>query len=196
MGTGVVGEKLAKIKFTQSTAPSPDHAAITGGCLCGSNDVDVAQTKFCGIKTDGTGLQMDSVACDATQSTGKAAAGAACNCGTNAAVPITATEFCEVKTGVVGTKLAKIKCTASDAAGNGVVSPTGGCLCGSNDVDVAATKWCGIKTDGTGLQMDTITCASADTTGKATQTAACNCGTNALVPVTAAEFCEVKTGVV
>merc|ERR1711871_1931852 len=144
---------------------------------------------------------MDTVTCSgANVVAGKASPGAACNCGTNAAVPITTSEFCEVKTGVVGTKLAKKKCTPSTAAtpgGDSIKAPSGGCLCGSDDAAVAENKWCGIKTDGTGLQMDTVTCSGANVVaGKASPGAACNCGTNAAVPITTSEFCEVKTGVV
>merc|ERR1711959_618812 len=108
----------------------------------------------------------------------------------------TNSEFCEVKTGVTGTKLAKLKCTPSTAAGAGAVAPTGGCLCGSDDVAVSAGAWCGIKTDGSGLSMATATCPTAKTNGLTSPTAACNCGTNAAVPITTSEFCEVKTGVV
>merc|ERR1711959_155131 len=197
--TGVTGTKLAKLKCTPSTAAGAGAAAPTGGCLCGSDDVAVSAGAWCGIKTDGSGLSMATATCPTAKTNGLTSPTAACNCGTNAAVPITTSEFCEVKTGVVGGKLAKVKCTPTPAAtpgGDSIKSPSGGCLCGSNDVDLAANKWCGIKTDGTGLQMDTVTCATASTTGLTSPAAACNCGTNAAVAITTSEFCEVKTGVV
>merc|ERR1712100_543294 len=141
MGTGVVGEKLAKIKCTQSTAASPDHAAVTGGCLCGSNDVDVAQTKFCGHKTDGTGLQMDKLACTTANGNGKDAVGTACNCGTNALVPVAATEFCYITSGVVGVKLTVKQCSKNNAnEADGTTAATTDCACGST---ASALKGCG-----------------------------------------------------
>merc|ERR1712100_757515 len=141
MGTGVVGEKLAKIECTQSTAASPDHAAVTGGCLCGSNDVDVAQTKFCGHKTDGTGLQMDKLACTTANGNGKDAVGTACNCGTNALVPVAATEFCYITWGVVGVKLTVKQCSKNSAnQADGTTVAATDCACGST---ASALKGCG-----------------------------------------------------
>merc|ERR1711959_410106 len=138
---------------------------------------------------------MATATCPTAKTNGLSTPTAACNCGTQAAVPITNAEYCEVKTAVTGGKIAKVKCTPSTAAGAGYVAPTGGCLCGSDDVAVAAGAWCGLKADGTGLSMATATCPTAKTNGLSSPTAACNCGTQAATPVTPAEFCEVKTGV-
>merc|ERR1719506_2402122 len=91
-------------------------------------------------------------------------------------------------------ELTKIKCTPSTAGGAGVVSPTGGCLCGSDKVDTAAGSYCGLKAAGTGLVMPTITCPTAKVAGTSSPAAACNCGTEALVPVTTSEFCYISTG--
>jgi len=139
---------------------------------------------------------MDTITCASADTTGKATQTAACNCGTNALVPVTAAEFCEVKTGVVGEKLAKIKCTQSTAASPDHAAVTGGCLCGSNDVDVAQTKFCGHKTDGTGLQMDKLACTITNGNGQDSVGTACNCGTNALLPIATTEFCYITSGVV
>merc|ERR1712151_809086 len=109
-----------------------------------------------------------------SKSNGQSSPDAACNCGTNARVPISTNEFCEVKYGVTGTKLAKIKCTPSTAGNPGSPSPTGGCLCGSDDVAVAGYKYCGVKADGTGLEMPVVTCPAAKTNGQSSPTAACN----------------------
>merc|ERR1711871_1329447 len=195
--------KVCKINANQclpacsvSTAAAAGTAAPTGGCSCGSDGVVVAATKYCGIKTDGTGLEMPTATCPTAKTDGKSSPAAACNCGTNALVPVTTAQFCVVATGVVGAKKDKPVCTPSKADGTGAVAPTGGCLCGSDYASVAATKYCGLKTDGTGLEMPTITCPAAKTNGLSSPAAACNCGTNALVPVTTAQFCVITTGVV
>merc|ERR1712100_787961 len=171
VGAGDTGTKRAKVKCTPSTAAGAGYAAPTGGCLCGSDNVAVAAGKFCGIKAAGTGLEMPTITCPTAKTDGLSSPAAACNCGTEALVPVTTSEWCTVGgwlTTDTGTKRAKVKCTPSTAAGAGAAAPTGGCLCGSDNVAVAAGKFCGIKAAGTGLEMPTITCAAADTTGKAT----------------------------
>merc|ERR1712159_176039 len=166
--TGVTGTKIAKVKCTPSTGAGA--VAPTGGCLCGSDDVAVAAGAWCGLKADGTGLSMATATCPTAKTDGRTSPAATCNCGTQTAVPVTDSEFCEVKTGVTGTKLAKVKCTPSTAAapgGDSIKSGGGGCLCGSDDVDLAANKWCGIKAAGTGVQMDNAACPTASQNGQA-----------------------------
>merc|ERR1719506_2926609 len=176
--------ELTKIKCTPSTAGGAGVVSPTGGCLCGSDKVDTAAGSYCGLKAAGTGLVMPTITCPTAKVDGKSSPAAACNCGTETLVPITTSEFCEVKTASTGTKLTKIKCTPSTAAGAGAVSPTGGCLCGSGDTDTAAASYCGLKAAGTGLVMPTITCPTAKVDGKSSPAAACNCGTETLVPIT------------
>jgi len=137
---------------------------------------------------------MPTITCPTAKLDGKSSPSNACNCGTEALVPITTSEFCTVGTGNTGTKAAKIVCTPSTAGGAGVVSPNGGCLCGSDNVDTAAGSYCGLKADGTGLVMPTITCPTAKLDGKSSPSNACNCGTEALVPITTSEFCYAING--
>merc|ERR1711871_464798 len=131
-----------------STAAAVGTAAPTGGCSCGSDGVVVAATKYCGIKTDGTGLEMPTATCPTAKTDGKSSPAAACNCGTNALVPVTTAQFCVVATGVVGAKKDKPVC-AGDGSGTTQNTVDGGCLCGSDFVAVADNKWCYIKADGT-----------------------------------------------
>merc|ERR1719240_1751445 len=148
----------AKALCTASTAATPGSAAGSGGCLCGNDLVAVAQGEFCGIKADNNGLKMPTATCPSAnnKNNGQAAAGAACNCGTEALVPVTATQYCEVKTGVTtGRMNAKALCTASTAATPGSAAGSGGCLCGNDLVAVAQGEFCGIKADNNGLKMRT-----------------------------------------
>merc|ERR1711871_1392274 len=180
--------KVCKINANQclpacsvSTAAAAGTAAPTGGCSCGSDGVVVAATKYCGIKTDGTGLEMPTATCPTAKTDGKSSPAAACNCGTNALVPVTTAQFCVVATGVVGAKKDKPVC-AGDGSGTTQNTVDGGCLCGSDFVAVADNKWCYIKADGTGVQQDPKQCkAFAAAQGDGTTAAAqnCNCGLTA-----------------
>merc|ERR1711871_847822 len=178
-----------KVQCTPSTAAAAGTAAAAAGCLCGSDGVAIAENKFCGVKTDGTGLQMDTATCPTNVLDGKTNPSAACNCGTNAAVPVTTAQWCLVPANsVVGAMKTKVQCTPSTAAAAGTAAAAAGCLCGSDGVAIAENKFCGVKTDGTGLQMDTATCPTNVLDGKTNPSAACNCGTNAAVPVTTAQW--------
>merc|ERR1711871_645788 len=135
---------------------------------------------------------MDTATCPTNVLDGKTNPSAACNCGTNAAVPVTTAQWCLVPANsVVGAMKTKVQCTPSTAAAAGTAAAAAGCLCGSDGVAIAENKFCGIKTDGTGLQMDTATCPTNVLDGKTNPSAACNCGTNAAVPVTTAQWCLV-----
>merc|ERR1719399_1094408 len=127
---------------------------------------------------------------------GAVAGGTGCNCGTEALVPVSATEYCEVKATVTtGRMNAKALCTPSTAATPGSAAGGTGCLCGNDLVAVGAAEFCGIKANGNGLAMPKATCASAgnkNNGGAAAGGTGGNCGTEALVPVSATEFCEVK----
>merc|ERR1719502_1292625 len=105
---------------------------------------------------------------------------------------VTAPNACEFTPTASNSELPSCPATQiSTAANPGAAVPTPGCSCGWDKVAVPAGKFCGLRADGRGLMMPDRACSAAITDGKAAATAACNCGTESLVPISAGQFCLV-----
>merc|ERR1719486_379653 len=166
------------------------NTAATATCSCGTNDVQVANTEFCFIKTDKTGAKSTAaaVACSGNKADGTTAAGGqGCYCGTGQALTA-ANKFCKA-TGfaATGSVLTTAACTGTD----GNTAATATCSCGSNDVQVANTEFCFLKTDKTGAKSTAAAVACASTKADGTTAPGgqgCYCGTGQALTA-AAKFC-------
>jgi len=176
--TGVTGAMKDKIQCTPTKADGTGSAAPSAGCYCGTNQQAVTDGKWCGIKADGSGIQLNTATCPTAKTNGLSTVGTACNCGTEGVAAVTATQYCVVTSGVTGVMKTKPVC-AGDGSGTTQNTVDGGCLCGNAFANVADDKWCYIKADGAGVQQDPKQCAAfaaaqGDGTTAAAQT--CNCG--------------------
>merc|ERR1711939_84576 len=105
-----------KIQCTPTKADGTGSAAPTAGCFCGSDQQTVTDGKFCGIKGDGKGIQLNSATCPAAKTDGLSTVGTACNCGTEGVAAVTATQYCLVTTGVTTPPAYKTGCSVASVA--------------------------------------------------------------------------------
>jgi len=134
--TGVTtGRMNTKAPCTVNTAAAPAAAATAaGGCFCGDDLVDVAENKYCIIKANGNGVQVDNPVCPTAgnKANGRVAVGTACNCGTEASVPIGTTEFCYATNGQTGLKQTVKQCSGFNAnQADGTTIAAQACSCGT-----------------------------------------------------------------
>merc|ERR1719181_1226146 len=189
---------------TPTTAAATGTAAPTGGCACGSDYATVAATKWCGIKADGTGIQLDKAACATAKSDGRtdnSATSDICNCGTAASALTSSTnKYCYVAANsVAGLALPNPVCTTAQSDG---VTDTSSSICNCGTASAIPTtstnKFCAIKADGvTGLVLPNSVCTTAQSDGVTdTSSSICNCGTTAATPTTSTnKYCSVTNTV-